>query len=187
MAFIVFAQRIGLSLEEIGTDRERLDTWTKAAADQANEVVKSLGINRPDMVKNQGYCSPPLDGLYSDYVNPQWVKLLNILQMNVTYERCVGSELFTADGRRILDFMNSDSSVGWNVVVPPGVPADRVAVLRDAFDATMRDPELLAEAQKRGLEIVPGRGDEVQEVVARTIATPPDALTKLQAIISAPK
>ena len=53
-----------IPIDEIGTDRERLDTWTQAAADEANKVVKSLGINRPDMVKNQGYCSPPLDGLW---------------------------------------------------------------------------------------------------------------------------
>jgi hypothetical protein len=53
-----------IPIEEIGTDRERLDTWTKDAADQANEVVKSLGIDRPNMVKNFGYCSPPLDGLW---------------------------------------------------------------------------------------------------------------------------
>ena len=49
---------------------------------------------------------PSLDGLYSDHVNPQWVKLLDILQMNVQYERCTASELFTADGRRILDFLS---------------------------------------------------------------------------------
>lgn len=53
-----------IPIAEIGTDRERLDTWTQAAADQANQVVKSLGINRPDMVKQQGYCSPPLDGIW---------------------------------------------------------------------------------------------------------------------------
>lgn len=44
--------------------------------------------------------------LYSDHVNPQWVKLLNVLQMNVGYERCAGAELFTTDGRRILDFLS---------------------------------------------------------------------------------
>src|ERR1700719_4381362 len=43
---------------------------------------------------------------YADHVNPQWVKLLNLLEMNVSYERCVGTELFTADGRRILDFLS---------------------------------------------------------------------------------
>ena len=43
---------------------------------------------------------------YADYVNPQWVKLLNLLEMNVSYERCEGAELFTTDGRRILDFLS---------------------------------------------------------------------------------
>ena len=53
-----------IPIAEIGTDRERLDTWTQAAADEANAVVKSLGINRPNMVKQAGYQSPPLDGLW---------------------------------------------------------------------------------------------------------------------------
>lgn len=43
---------------------------------------------------------------YEEYVNPQWVALLNLLDMNVEYERCVGCELFTKDGRRILDFLS---------------------------------------------------------------------------------
>ncbi|MGO9173641.1 MAG: aspartate aminotransferase family protein [Rhodomicrobium sp.] len=44
------------------------------------------------------------EDLYEHHVNPQWVRLLDILEMNVTYERCVGSELHTADGRIISDF-----------------------------------------------------------------------------------
>lgn len=43
---------------------------------------------------------------YADHVNPQWVKLLSLLEMNVSYERCVGAELFTSDGRRIIDFLS---------------------------------------------------------------------------------
>jgi ornithine--oxo-acid transaminase len=46
------------------------------------------------------------DTLYQERVNPQWVRLLDVLQMNVRYTRCLGSELFTADGRRILDFLS---------------------------------------------------------------------------------
>jgi tripartite-type tricarboxylate transporter receptor subunit TctC len=91
------------------------------------------------------------------------------------------------EGKRILDFMNSDSSIGWNVIAPPNVPADRVAVLRKAFDDTMADPEFLADAQKRGFEIVAGRGEEVAEVVSRTVATPPQALARLKAIIGGPR
>ena len=87
------------------------------------------------------------------------------------------------DGRRILQFMNSDSSVGWNTITPPDVPADRVAALRSAFDATVRDPDFLADAQKQGLEIVSGRGDEVQRVVEHTLATPPELVARIAAII----
>jgi ornithine--oxo-acid transaminase len=43
-------------------------------------------------------------GLYERFVNPQWVRLLDVLGMNVRYAKCLGSELFTDDGRRILDF-----------------------------------------------------------------------------------
>jgi ornithine--oxo-acid transaminase len=43
---------------------------------------------------------------YATYVNPRWAALLNLLQMNVKYERCFGTELFTADGRRILDYLS---------------------------------------------------------------------------------
>jgi ornithine--oxo-acid transaminase len=41
---------------------------------------------------------------YEEHVNPQWARLLEVLQMNVNYDRCVGSELHTSAGRRILDF-----------------------------------------------------------------------------------
>jgi tripartite-type tricarboxylate transporter receptor subunit TctC len=64
------------------------------------------------------------------------------------------------------------------------VPAARLAVLRQAFDKTVADPEFLAEAQKRGLEINPATGAELEAVVARTVATPPEALTTLKNILS---
>jgi ornithine--oxo-acid transaminase len=43
---------------------------------------------------------------YQEHVNPQWVALLDLLGMNVEYERCLGSELFTKDRRRILDYLS---------------------------------------------------------------------------------
>jgi ornithine--oxo-acid transaminase len=46
------------------------------------------------------------DLLYESHVNPQWVRLLNVLQMNVQYVRCAGAELYSADGRRYLDFLS---------------------------------------------------------------------------------
>lgn len=48
----------------------------------------------------------PASSSYSEHVNPQWVRLLDVLQMNVRYVRCSGAELFTSDGKRILDFLS---------------------------------------------------------------------------------
>ncbi len=59
-----------------------------------------------------GVCSMNADAtedsgeLYASHVNPQWTNLLNLLQMNVQYTHCVGAELFSSDGRRILDFLS---------------------------------------------------------------------------------
>ena len=50
--------------------------------------------------------APKATEAYADHVNPQWVKLLDLLQMNVTYDRCQGSELFASDGRVFLDFLS---------------------------------------------------------------------------------
>ncbi len=49
---------------------------------------------------------PALDRVYAERVNPQWVRLLDLLEMNVQYERCAGVELVTSGGRRILDFLS---------------------------------------------------------------------------------
>ena len=43
---------------------------------------------------------------YAERVNPQWVRLLDLLNMNVRYERCIGAELFSVDGERYLDFLS---------------------------------------------------------------------------------
>lgn len=46
------------------------------------------------------------DNSYSTHVNPQWVRLLNLLQMNLRYTQCSGAELHTEDGARIVDFVS---------------------------------------------------------------------------------
>jgi ornithine--oxo-acid transaminase len=50
--------------------------------------------------------APSTEKLYQEHVNPQWVRLLNVLEMNVRYTRCQGTELYTEDGRRIIDFLS---------------------------------------------------------------------------------
>ncbi|HLK06146.1 MAG TPA: aspartate aminotransferase family protein [Candidatus Acidoferrum sp.] len=50
--------------------------------------------------------APASTDSYAKYVNPQWVALLDLLGLNVEYTRCLGAELFTADGRCIVDFLS---------------------------------------------------------------------------------
>jgi tripartite-type tricarboxylate transporter receptor subunit TctC len=92
----------------------------------------------------------------------------------------------TEEGRRILEFQNSDAGIGWSVVAPPNLPPERVAELRRAFDETIADPEFLADAGKRGLEITPASGKELAEIIDRTVATPPEALAALKKLVAMP-
>ena len=67
-------------------------------------------------------------------------------------------------------------------MAPPDVPAERLAELRAAFDAMMKDPQLLAEAATQGLDIDPVSGAEIAELVDRLYGTPPDVLDLVRKI-----
>ena len=74
--------------------------------------------------------------------------------------------------RKVLTLINSDSAVGRNFALPPGVPADRVAALRTAFMATMKDKDFLADARKRNMDLWPMSGDDLQRLVVDVTAAP---------------
>lgn len=74
--------------------------------------------------------------------------------------------------RSALELVIARLEYGRPYFVPPGVPDDRVQALRRAFDATMKDPEFLADAKKLSLEIDPITGEEAQKLIARVLATP---------------
>jgi tripartite-type tricarboxylate transporter receptor subunit TctC len=70
--------------------------------------------------------------------------------------------------------------------VPPGVPPERVQALRRAFDATMKDPEFLADARKLKLEIDPLAGEQVNAVIEKVMRTPADVAARVRKAL-APK
>ena len=78
----------------------------------------------------------------------------------------------TDDDRKVIELVFSQGIFGRPFVMPPGVPADRVAVLRDAFMAAFRDKTLMAEAGKMQLDVDPMAGEEMQKLVTRIYATP---------------
>jgi tripartite-type tricarboxylate transporter receptor subunit TctC len=89
----------------------------------------------------------------------------------------------TPQERDVLDFMSQAVSVGRPVATTPGVPADRLAALRAAFDATLRDPAFLAEVEKQRLELRPMDGGKLADLVKAVIETPADVREKVKLAI----
>src|SRR5215470_4054741 len=90
----------------------------------------------------------------------------------------------TADDRKVMNLFYSQLMFGRPYILPPGVPADRVAALRKAFMDTFRDRDVIAEAGRMQLDIDALSGDEVQAEVAKAYATPPAIIERTrQALI----
>lgn len=89
----------------------------------------------------------------------------------------------TDDQRRIVDFLEVSAQIGHGFFVAAGVPADRLAILRKAFVATMNDPAFLSDAKKRGITVNPVAAAHMQKVVTRAFATPKPLLAKFKKMV----
>ena len=85
--------------------------------------------------------------------------------------------------KQILRLVTSRQTMGRPFAAPPGVPADRALALRRAFDATLKDPAFLAEADKLKLDVNPVSGEEVDRLVAELYATPKDVVEEARVAI----
>ncbi|MEQ1613390.1 MAG: hypothetical protein ABL904_11600 [Hyphomicrobiaceae bacterium] len=74
--------------------------------------------------------------------------------------------------RQAAEFISAEAAFGRAFFLPPGVPADRVALIRKAFADTLRDPEMIADAKKKNLPLEPLGWEELTRVTAKVIATP---------------
>jgi tripartite-type tricarboxylate transporter receptor subunit TctC len=84
------------------------------------------------------------------------------------------------ENRKIMELIYSSETFGRPYMLGPDVPADRVAALRKAFMAAMKDPDLLAEAQRVGLAIDPISGEDLQKLAADIFATPVPFVEKVK-------
>jgi tripartite-type tricarboxylate transporter receptor subunit TctC len=78
------------------------------------------------------------------------------------------------NAKKMLEFMFLQSATARAIFAPPGVPADRLAALRRAFDQTARDPSFIADMKKAQIEVNPTTGEETQAAVTRLIGTSPE-------------
>jgi tripartite-type tricarboxylate transporter receptor subunit TctC len=125
---------------------------------------------------------------------PQWVseKKINILlQIGIKpqdgFESVPMLETFARNDneRAIFKLFSAPIALGRPVAAPPEVPIDRVTVLRRAFDATMTDPEFLADAQRSKLDISAIQGEALQKIAEDVVATPAAIIAEAKAAIEA--
>ena len=84
----------------------------------------------------------------------------------------------TEEERQVLKLFSADVVIGRPFLAGPGVPAERVAILRKAFDELVKDPEFLKEAASSDIDISPVSGERVQHLVEDLIHTPADIVAR---------
>jgi tripartite-type tricarboxylate transporter receptor subunit TctC len=119
--------------------------------------------------------------------HPAWVKdgtLKLLVQLSLTKHADLPDVPLAMDlvrnteQKAILRLVFARQVMGRPFLAPPGLPRERVDMLRKAFMQTMQDAAFLAEAQKLNLEITPVSGEAVQTLVAEVYRTPPEILAK---------
>lgn len=136
-----------------------------------------------------GICQS-LDSVVSD--KPDWIKTgrLNVIFQggavpNPTLKNVpfIVDLAKTDDQRQAIRFLYAGQAIGRPFVAPPDLPPARLKMLRDAFMATMKDKEFVAEATKLKLDVDPTDGAGLEKIVRDIYATPPDIVKKVGDLI----
>jgi tripartite-type tricarboxylate transporter receptor subunit TctC len=122
---------------------------------------------------------------------PQWIAEKKVrLLVQFTHERKpylkdvpTLLELAPPEKRDVAEFLISGTPISRAIAVGPGVPADRVAALRKAFDDTMKDPAFLADCEKRKLGIEPTNHQKLAAMIQKLVSASPELITRVKKAI----
>jgi tripartite-type tricarboxylate transporter receptor subunit TctC len=87
------------------------------------------------------------------------------------------------EDRQALEFLYAGQGIGRPFVAPPGLPADRLKMLRDAFSATMKDKDFVADATKQKLDVEPENGEHLEALIRKVYATPKTVVERVGELI----
>jgi tripartite-type tricarboxylate transporter receptor subunit TctC len=122
----------------------------------------SVIASKPEYITEKKLKPLVVDGLSRDPAIPGVPRLIELAK--------------TDRERQAVTLISVSSEFGRAIFSAPESPADRLAALRKAFDAAIRDPDLLAEARKRKVDIEPQRGEVLQKLVADVVGASPEAI-----------
>jgi len=118
---------------------------------------------------------------------PQWIRdnkirilLQSGLQKDAELPNVANALEFakTESDRKVLELFLTQKTVARPVIAPPGVPSDRIAILRNAFAALAKDRDFLSDAEKSNLDVDPMVGEEVEKIVGVIASAPPDVIDR---------
>jgi tripartite-type tricarboxylate transporter receptor subunit TctC len=150
-----------------------------------NEI--SLAMERNEVQGRCGWSWSSIKSIRRDWVEQKKIAIL--IQMALARHPdlpdvpLVMDLAKTEEQKRIFQLIFARQVMGRPYMAPPGVPADRAAALQQAFMATMRDRDFLADAEKAKFEITPVAGPDVAALVTDGYRTPPDIAQKAAAMI----
>jgi tripartite-type tricarboxylate transporter receptor subunit TctC len=127
--------------------------------------------------------------LATDPLYVQQKLIIPVIQMGMEKDRDLQQVPLMRDLARnpadqaVLDFMSKAVSVGRPIATTPGVPAERVAALRKAFDETLNDPEFIQEAKTQRAEIQPMTGVQLAQIIRDIIEAPAELRERVKVVI----
>ena len=140
----------------------------------------TLAMQRGEVEARCGWSWSSIKSGHMNWVKDGTIKLLVQLSLDrhadLPQVPLIMDLVKTPEQRSVLRLVFARQVMGRPFLAPPGLPPERLAALRRAFMATMKDPAFLAEAEKIQLEITPVAGEAVQELVAEVYATPPEVV-----------
>ena len=90
----------------------------------------------------------------------------------------------TPDGsRRLATVMLAAGALGRPMLGTPGIPPDRVKILREAFSATMKDPEFIADLEKWQYDLDPVSGEELEKIAKEAMSQTPDTVARMKKLL----
>jgi tripartite-type tricarboxylate transporter receptor subunit TctC len=144
------------NVAEVDLAMERGEVFGRGASWQ------SVVSQKPQYIAEKKFKALVVDGLTRDPEIPDVPLMIELAK--------------TDQQKQAVMLVSSAAEFGRSVFTPPGVPADRLAALRKAFDATMKDPAFLAEAKKRDAPIEPQNAAYLEKTTAAVINSPPEVV-----------
>lgn len=164
---------LGMKFKLVGGYKSSADVMLAMQRDEVQGICESLDSirsRRPDWLTNKtitilfqgaAEASPDLPG----------IPLIQDLARN-------------ADERQAIEFLYAGQGVGRPFVAPPGLPPDRLAMLRKAFDATMKDAEFIADVKRQKLDLDPIDGERLGALINKVYATPKAVVERISALMN---